>query len=143
MPSRKASFLAVDAPGDARTDARAQLIIWRLRANHWRGIASPAQALQRLKGRRTEGETMRHPYDFNSPPIRTQMRGTVTQREEWWHIRCWLKPRLFAIGVNNKQWHRYKRRLQQYLRDNGYEPTVREAELLLHQLRTEKKKKIT
>ncbi len=48
MPSRKASFLAVDAPGDARTDARAQLIIWRLRANHWRGIASPAQALQRL-----------------------------------------------------------------------------------------------
>jgi hypothetical protein len=86
---------------------------------------------------------MRHPYDFNPPPIRTQMRGTVTQREEWWHIRCWLKPRLFAIGVNNKQWHRYKRRLQQYLRDNGYEPTVREAELLLHQLRTEKKKKIT
>jgi hypothetical protein len=26
-------------------------LIWRLRANHWRGIANPAQALQRLKGR--------------------------------------------------------------------------------------------
>jgi hypothetical protein len=26
-------------------------LIWRLRANHWRGIANPAQALQLLKGR--------------------------------------------------------------------------------------------
>ena len=42
---------------------------------------------------------MRHRYDFNPPPIRTQMSGTATQREEWWHIRCWLnRPRLFALS---------------------------------------------
>jgi hypothetical protein len=82
---------------------------------------------------------MRHRWDFNPPPLRTQMRGTATQREEWWHIRCWLKPRLFAIGVTNKQWHRYKRHLQQRLRDEGYEPAKREAEVLLHQLRMKRK----
>jgi hypothetical protein len=38
------------SPG--RADAQpAGRLIWRLRANHWRGIANPAQALQLLKGR--------------------------------------------------------------------------------------------
>jgi hypothetical protein len=83
-------------------------------------------------------ETMRHPWDFNPPPNRSQMMGTATQREGWWHIRCWLKPRLLAIGVTNQQWARHKRRLQQCLRDSGCEATVREAELILHRLRTKK-----
>jgi hypothetical protein len=30
--------------------AQGGLLIWRLCANHWRGIANLAQALQRLKG---------------------------------------------------------------------------------------------
>ena len=42
-------------------------------------------------------------------------------------------------ALTNKQWHQHKRSLQQYLREKGYEPTVREAELLLHQLRSKKR----
>jgi hypothetical protein len=86
---------------------------------------------------------MRFPYDFNPPPNRSRMKGTDAQREEWWQIRCWLKPRLIAVGVTTEQWHRHKRNLQQHLRENGYESTAQEAELLLHRIRTAKRKEKT
>jgi hypothetical protein len=81
---------------------------------------------------------MRHRWDFDPPPIRTNMRGTDAQREEWWHIRCWLKPRAWAIpGMNQKRWSATKRRLQQTLRDEGYDAAVVAAERYLHRIRTE------
>jgi len=55
--------------------------------------------------RRSDGggkDQMRFPYDFNPPPNRSRMKGTDAQREEWWQIRCWRKPRLIAVGVTTK-----------------------------------------
>jgi hypothetical protein len=81
---------------------------------------------------------MRHRWDFDPPPCLATFAGTDAQREEWWRIRCWLKPRMFAVpGMTNKRWSSAKRRLQQCLRDEGYESAVRAAETTLHRARTE------
>jgi hypothetical protein len=83
---------------------------------------------------------MRHRWDFDPPPIRTTMQGTDAQREEWWRIRCWLKPRALAVpGMNVKRWSSVKRTLQQTLRDEGYDAAVAAAERFLHRMRTETK----
>ena len=82
---------------------------------------------------------MRNLWDLYPPLNRAKMKGTDEQRADWWHIRCWLKPRLYANGVTTKEWARHKRRLQKQLRDEGYEATAKAAARLLHRVRTEKK----
>jgi hypothetical protein len=73
---------------------------------------------------------MRHRWDFDPPPCRD------AQREAWWRIRCWLKPRAWAVpGMSEKRWNGAKRRLQQTLRDEGYDAAVAHAERCLHRIR--------
>lgn len=81
---------------------------------------------------------MRHRWDYDPPPCRATMRGTDAEREAWWRIRCWLKPRAWAVpGVSEKRWLGAKRRIQQTLRDEGYDAAVAAAEQYLHRTRTE------
>jgi hypothetical protein len=83
---------------------------------------------------------MRHRWDYDPPINRATMRGTDAEREAWWRIRCWLKPRAFAVpGMSQKRWNRVKRTLQQTLRDEGYDAAVAAAERVLHRMRTEAK----
>jgi hypothetical protein len=56
-------------PGRAQPAGR---LIWRLRANHWRGIANPAQALQLLQGRH-----------LGFAPDEAHRRGGVPFLEKW------------------------------------------------------------
>ena len=81
---------------------------------------------------------MRHRWDYDPPPVRTTMVGTDAQREAWWRIRCWLKPRAWAVpGMNEKRWLGVKRRLQRTLREEGYDAAVAAAERALHRIRRE------
>jgi len=54
---------------------------------------------------------MRHRWDYDPPPCRATMRGTDAEREAWWRIRCWLKPRAWAVpGMSEKRWLTTSRR---------------------------------
>ena len=70
-------------------------------------------------------------WDKRPPQNRSTLQVSYIQREQWWHIRCWLKPRLFAAGVTQKQWSYYKRKLQQQLKTEGFEAAAQHAERIL------------
>ena len=77
-------------------------------------------------------------WEMRPPRNRSTLQVSYIQREQWWHIRCWLKPRLFAAGVTQEQWSRYKRTLQKQLKEEGFEATAQHAERLLQRTRTTK-----
>jgi hypothetical protein len=81
-------------------------------------------------------ESIKRRWDARPPRNRAEMNGTDAQRAEWWQIRCWLKPRLFAAGATGKTWTSNKRRLQRQLREEGFEQTARAAERLLQTYKT-------
>ena len=75
-------------------------------------------------------------WDKRPPQNRSTLQVSFIQREQWWHIRCWLKPRLFAAGMTQKQWAYVKRTLQKQLKEEGFEATAQHAERLLQRTRT-------
>ena len=82
-------------------------------------------------------------WDQRPPQNRSTLAVSYIQREQWWHIRCWLKPRLFALGVNQEQWSRYKRNLQKQLKTEGFEATAQHAERILATVKERHKREPT